>query len=70
MTMGDMIVIAVLIMVVALIVRGMIQDKKKGKCCGCSGCPNYGSCRAHIGCTNNPNNRVKKSDEKPHRDRE
>ena len=38
MTIGDMIVIAVLVLVVALIVRGMIRDRKKGKCSGCSGC--------------------------------
>ena len=38
MTFGDMIVIAVLLLVIGLIVRGMIRDKKQGKCCGCSGC--------------------------------
>jgi len=56
MTIGDMIVIAVLILVVSCIIINMFQDKKKGKM-GCSGCPNYGNCRAHIGCSNNPNNR-------------
>ena len=45
MTVGDMIVIAVLVMVVALIVRGMIRDKKKGKCSGCSGCSSCASCK-------------------------
>lgn len=44
MTMGDIIVIAVLVLIVALIVRGMIRDKKKGKCCGCSGCSGCASC--------------------------
>ena len=44
MTMGDVIVIAVLVLIVALIVRGMIRDKKKGKCCGCSGCSGCNSC--------------------------
>ena len=44
MTMGDVIVIAVLVLIVALIVRGMIRDKKKGKCCGCSGCSGCSSC--------------------------
>ena len=47
MTFGDIIVIAVLVLVIGLIVRGMIRDKKKGKCCGCSGCsgcPSKGTC--------------------------
>ncbi len=47
MTFGDIIVIAVLVLIIALIVRGMIRDKKKGKCCGCSGCsgcPSKGAC--------------------------
>lgn len=56
MTIGDMVVIAVLILVVAWVIITMQQDKKKGKK-GCSGCPNYGNCRAHIGCSNNPNNK-------------
>ena len=38
MTFGDIIVLAVLALVVGLVVRGMIRDKKKGKCGGCSGC--------------------------------
>ncbi|MBQ3242890.1 MAG: FeoB-associated Cys-rich membrane protein [Oscillospiraceae bacterium] len=36
--MGDIIVIAVLILCVALIVRNMIKTRKKGGCAGCSGC--------------------------------
>ena len=47
MTWGDVIVIAVLALIIALVVRGMIRDKKKGKCCGCSsckGCSMAGSC--------------------------
>ena len=47
MTFGDIIVIAVLVLIIALIVRGMIRDKKQGKCCGCSGCsgcPFKGAC--------------------------
>lgn len=56
MTFGDIIVIAVLGLLVGSIIGGMQKDKKNGKM-GCSGCPNYGNCRAHIGCTNNPNNR-------------
>lgn len=44
---GDILVIVVLALVVGLIVRGMIRDKKKGKSCGCSscsGCAMAGSC--------------------------
>ena len=55
MTYGDMIVIAVLVLIVALIIRGMIRDKKKGNCCGCSGCsgcPSRGNCGGSCGgCT-------------------
>lgn len=36
--MGDIIVIAVLILCVALIVRNRIKTRKKGGCAGCSGC--------------------------------
>ena len=59
MTSGDLIVIAVLGTMVATIIISMIMDKKKGKhsCGGCSGCPNYNNCRAHLGCSNNPGNR-------------
>ena len=57
MTIGDMIVSAVLVLVLGAIIVGMIKDKKSGKGCSCSGCPNYGNCRAHLGCSNNPNNR-------------
>ena len=45
--MGDIIVLGVLALVVGLIVSGMIRDKKKGKCSGCSsckGCSMAGSC--------------------------
>ena len=52
MTIGDIIIISVLVLVVGYILMSMIQDKKSGKK-GCSGCPNYGNCRAHIGCSNN-----------------
>lgn len=50
MTIGDVIVIAVLVLIIGLIVRGMIQDKKKGKCCGCSGCS---GCPGVNGCSGN-----------------
>lgn len=36
--MGDIIVIAVLILCVVLIIRNMIKTRKKGGCTGCSGC--------------------------------
>lgn len=52
MTVGDIIVIAALVLIIALIVRGMIRDKKKGRCCGCSGCsgcPSCGSCSGNCG---------------------
>ena len=44
MTSGDLIVLAVLTLVVALVVRGIIRDKKKGKCGGCSGCSGCSGC--------------------------
>ena len=56
MTTGDIIVIAVLGLMIGSIVGAMFKDKKEGKM-GCTGCPNYGNCRAHLGCSNNPNNR-------------
>ncbi len=56
MTFGDIPVIIVLGLIVGYIIGGMIKDKKSGKK-GCSGCPNYGTCRAHIGCSNNPENK-------------
>ena len=49
MTMGDMIVIAALVLIIGLIVRGMIRDKKAGKCSGCSGCTGCTGCRSR-GC--------------------
>ena len=51
--MGDIIVIAVLVLVIGLVVRGMIRDKKKGKSCGCGsckGCSMAGSCGSCGGC--------------------
>ena len=59
MTTGDLIVIAVLGLMIGSIIGAMVKDKKNGKtgCGGCSGCPNYGNCRAHLGCSNNPNTR-------------
>ena len=41
--MGDIIVISVLVLIVALIIGSMIRQKKKGTCCGncstCTKCP-------------------------------
>jgi len=55
MTFGDIVVLAVLALVVGLVVRGMIRDKKKGKSCGgcsgCSGCAMAGSCGSQTGCS-------------------
>lgn len=45
--MGTVIVSLILIVVVALIIRGMYRDKKAGKnsCgCGCEGCASAGIC--------------------------
>ena len=44
MTMGDIIVLAALAVIIGLIVRGMIRDKKAGKCSGCSGCSGCTGC--------------------------
>ncbi len=48
MTPGDIIVLAALAVIVALVIRGMVLDKKKGKCCGgcssCKGCAHAGTC--------------------------
>ena len=42
---GDILVLTVLALIVGLVIRGMIRDKKKGKCCnGCAGCSMAGSC--------------------------
>lgn len=35
---GDVIVLAVLGLIVGAVIAGMIRNKKKGKCCGCSSC--------------------------------
>jgi len=50
MTMGDIIVISALVLIASLIVRGMIRDKKAGKCCGCSGCSSCKSCASCGSC--------------------
>ncbi|MGM9589636.1 MAG: FeoB-associated Cys-rich membrane protein [Faecousia sp.] len=51
MTTGDLIVIAALALIVGLIIRGMIRDRKKGHCGGCSGCcAGKASCTGCSGC--------------------
>lgn len=48
---GTIIVSLVLILIVALIIRGMIRDKKHGKSscgCKCSHCPMSASCRKNL----------------------
>ena len=48
MTLGDILVLGVLVLVIGLVVRSMIRDKKRGKCCGsCSGCS---ACHSCAGC--------------------
>ena len=54
MTTGDIIVLAVLGLMVGSIIASMVKNRKNGKKTGCSCCPNYGTCRAHLGCTNQP----------------
>ena len=56
MTYGDIAVLVVLGLMVGSIIGGMFKDKKEGKK-GCGACPHYSTCRAHIGCSNNPENR-------------
>lgn len=44
--MGTFIVSAGLIIIVALIIRSMIKNRKKGCGCGCSGCGMAESCHS------------------------
>lgn len=39
----------------ALTILWAVLSGKKDKKNSCTGCPNYNNCRAHIGCSNNPN---------------
>lgn len=49
---GDIIVLSVLALVIAVVIYGMIRDKKKGKHCGgCSGCSSCASCAGCSSCT-------------------
>lgn len=45
---STIVIAIVLVAVVTLVVRGMIRDKKAGKCCGgCSGCGGSSGCHGH-----------------------
>lgn len=42
---GNLIVIAVLVLAVGLAIRSVVKNHKKGGCgCGCDSCPNSGMC--------------------------
>ena len=46
---GTIVVLAALAVVVALIIRKLVSDRRKGQTscgCGCSGCPNSGLCHS------------------------
>ena len=43
----------------ALVIAALIRQKRGQKEHPCDGCPNYSTCRAHIGCGNNPNRKKK-----------
>lgn len=53
MTSGDILVLTVLVLIVVLVIRGMVRDRKKGKHCGCGsckGCSMAGSCQGECSC--------------------
>ena len=45
-------VIAVLGLMAVTVIAAAVKQKKGGEAKGCEGCPNYSTCRAHIGCSN------------------
>ena len=48
---GSIVVALTLCVIVGLIVRGMVRDKKQGKSScshGCSNCAMHGQCHAHV----------------------
>ena len=49
--MGDFVVIAVLLTIVGFVVRGMVKNRKKGGCAGCSGAA---STRSRTPCARTP----------------
>ena len=44
--MTDILIIALVLLAVALAIRKIINDKKKGSCCG--SCPGCGACKAAL----------------------
>lgn len=56
--MGTVIVLAVLVVIVGLIVRSMIRDKKNGKSIQCGG--NCGACGGHCRCASAPDTPAQK----------
>ena len=49
---GEIIGLSVPALVIAVVIYGMIRDKKKGKNCGCcSGCSSCASCAGCSSCT-------------------
>lgn len=47
---GTILICLVLLVIVGLIVRSMIRQKKQGKsscCCNCAHCAMHGTCHAH-----------------------
>lgn len=59
MAMEGMVVIAVLGLMAASVIAAVVKGKKGNKESGCTGCPNYNTCRAHLGCSNNTSKRSK-----------
>ena len=51
--------LAALGVLAALILWAVIQEKRGQKDHPCNGCPNYSNCRAHVGCNNNINRKIK-----------
>lgn len=51
--------LAVLGILAAVVIAGIVQQKKGGADHPCTGCPNYSNCRAHVGCNNNINRKKK-----------
>lgn len=50
---------AVLGILAAVVIAGIVQQKKGGADHPCTDCPNYSNCRAHVGCSNNINRKKK-----------
>ena len=52
---GISMTVTVLGVMAVIIFISLAWEKKGGQKNSCKGCPNYHQCRAHIGCSNNPN---------------